>query len=203
MELYLVRHAAFELDPETWRRDAPLSELGRSQAAELAARLAPIRFDRCLVSPLQRAQQTARALLTGRETALETHACLAEGELGALDGLGRDEALRRHPEFFRLGHSVLARLAATGRTAPEGETSAEFVARARVAHALVREPLFAPHARALVVSHGGLLHHLLALLLGHEPRDQATYGFSLCAVARVEAYREAPDYGPFAAVRFV
>jgi broad specificity phosphatase PhoE len=71
-----------------------------------------------------------------------------------------------------------------------------------VAHALVREPLFDPHARALVVSHGGLLQMLLALLLGHEPRDQATYGFDFCAIARVEAYREERDYGPFAAVRF-
>jgi probable phosphoglycerate mutase len=202
VELYLVRHAAFVEDAETWRRDPPLSEPGRAQAAAVAARLAAVRFDRCLVSPLARAQETARAFTTDRNVALETHACLVEGELGALDGLGREEARRRYPEYFRLGHTVLPRLAATGRTAPAGETRAEFLERARVALALVREPLFDPTARALVVSHGGLLAYLIALLLGHEPRDEAAYAFDYCSVARVESYREAPAYGPFAVLRF-
>ena len=98
---------------------------------------------------------------------------------------------------------MLSRLAATGRTAPDGETRAEFVARARLALALVREPLFDPSARALVVVARRTARHLIALLLGHEPRDEATYGFAYCAVARVEAYREAPAYGPFAMVRFL
>lgn len=202
MELYLVRHGAVEEDPDVHRADPSLSALGRAQAEALAERLAPVRFDRCLVSPLARARETARALLTGRNVAAETHACLAEGAFGALDGLARAEAQRRHPEYFRLGRTVLARLAATGRTAPGGETRAEFVARAAVALALVREPLFDPRARALVVSHGGLLSFLIALLLGHEPRDEATYGFDHCAFARIEAYREEPSYGPFAMLRF-
>jgi len=197
-----VRHGAFFEDPAVLRRDPPLSQLGRAQAAALAARLAGIEFERCLVSPLARAQETARVLAGERGLALETHACLAEGEFGALDGLARGAERERYPEYFRLGHTVLARLASTGRTAPGGETRAELVARARAAHALVREPLFAPRVRALVVSHGGLLQFLLAMLLGHEPRAEPTYGFDHCAVARVEAYREEPGFGPFAALRF-
>jgi broad specificity phosphatase PhoE len=202
VELYLVRHGAVEPNEAMLRADPSLSPIGRAQAEALAARLASVRFHRCLVSPLVRAQETARALLTGRNVAAETHACLAEGAYGALDGLEPQEARRRHPESFRFGRTVLARLAATGRTAPGGETRAEFLARARVALALLREPLFDPTARVLVVSHGGLLAFLVALLLGHEPRDDATYGFDYCAVARVESYREAPAYGPFAMLRF-
>lgn len=201
MELYLVRHGAV-LEGDLLRANPPLSADGRAQADALAARLAPIHFDRCLVSPLLRAHETARALVAGRGLALETHACLAEGSHGALDGLAPDEARRRHPEFYRLGRTVLPRLAATGRTAPGGETHAEFLGRARVAAALVREPLFAPSARALVVSHGGLLAFLIAILLGHEPRDEASYGFDNCAFARIAAYREAPAYGPFAMLHF-
>ncbi len=201
MELYLVRHGAVE-EAAVLRANPPLSEQGREQARALAARLAPIQFDRCLVSPLVRAQETARVLVDGRGLALETHACLAEGSHGALDGLAPDEARRRHPEFYRLGRTVLPRLAATGRTSPGGETRAEFVARARVALELVREPLFDPTARALVVSHGGLLAFLIALLLGHEPRDEASYGFDNCAFARLIAYREEPAYGPFAMLHF-
>lgn len=201
MELYLVRHGAVG-EATVLRANPPLSEQGRAQAQALAAQLAPIRFDRCLVSPLVRAQETARALVAGRGLALETHACLAEGSHGALDGLAPDEARRRHPEFYRLGRTVLPRLAATGRSAPGGETREEFIERARGALALVREPLFDPSARALVVSHGGLLSFLIALLLGHEPRDEASYGFDNCAFARLIAYREEPAYGPFAMLHF-
>jgi broad specificity phosphatase PhoE len=202
VELYLVRHGAVEPNDAALRADPPLSALGRAQAEALAARLAPLPFDRCFVSPLRRAQETARALLTGRNVAAETHACLAEGAYGALDGLTPEEARRRHPDHYRLGWTVLARLAATGMTAPGGETRAEFLARAHSAFALLREPLFDPSARALVVSHGGLLAFLIALLLGHEPRDDATYGFDNCAVARIELYREPPAYGPFAMLKF-
>jgi probable phosphoglycerate mutase len=201
VELYLVRHGAVE-EAAVLRANPPLSEQGRAQARALADRLAPIHFDRCLVSPLVRAQETARELVAGRGLAFETHACLAEGAHGALDGLAPDEARRRHPEFYRLGRTVLPRLAATGRTAPGGEMREEFTQRARVALALVREPLLDPSARALVVSHGGLLAFLIALLLGHEPRDEASYGFDNCAFARLVAYREEPAYGPFAMLHF-
>jgi probable phosphoglycerate mutase len=158
--------------------------------------------DRCLVSPLVRAQETARLLVEGRDIPLETHACLAEGSYGALDGLERGVELERHREFFRLGRTVLPRLAATGLTAPGGETRADFAARAKAAQVLVSGPLFDPTARALVVSHGGLLHYLIQLLLGHEPRDDVTIGFEFCGVARVTAYREEPSFGPFAMLHF-
>jgi len=202
VELYLVRHGAVG-EAEFLRANPPLSETGRAQAAALAARLEPVHFDRCLASPLARAQETARILVAGRAgLALETHACLAEGNHGALDGLAPEEARRRHPEFYRLGRTVLPRLAATGWTAPDGETRPQFLARAQAAQVLLREPLFAPNARALVVSHGGLLAFLIALLLGHEPRDEASYGFENCGVARIQAYSEPPAYGPFAMLHF-
>jgi probable phosphoglycerate mutase len=203
MEIYLVRHGAVEVDAARLRGNPPLSELGRTQAHELAQRLRETRFDRCLVSPLVRAQETARLLVEGRGIPTETHACLAEGAFGALDGLERGTELERHPEFFRLGRTVLPRLAAAGATAPGGESRAEFLARAKAAQALVTDPLFDPTARALVVSHGGLLQYLIQLLLGHEPRDDATIGFEFCGVARVTAYREEPSFGPFAMLRFL
>ncbi len=150
-----------------------------------------------------RAQETARLLVEGRDLPLETHACLAEGAYGALDGLERGSELARHPEFFRLGRTVIPRLAAAGATAPGGEPRAAFLARAKAAQALVGGPLFDPTARVLVVSHGGLLAYLIQLLLGHEPRDEVTIGFEFCGVARVSSYREEPAFGPFAMLRFV
>ena len=197
-----MRHGA--VDPAGAGRlaDPELSELGRAQARALADRLASERIDACYTSPLRRARETARILVGGRGLEPEIHACLAEGSFGALDGLGADEARRRHPAHFRLGGTVLARLAATGETAPGGETRADFLARARSACELVREPLFAPDARVLVVSHGGLLAWLVTLLLGHEPRDGASIGFENCGLARITAYAEPPAFGPFAMLRF-
>jgi probable phosphoglycerate mutase len=203
VELYLVRHGAVESPGGVRAADPPLSAQGRAQAAALAAKLAPVRFDRCLASPLARARETAAELVRGRDLALELHACLAEGSFGQLDGLTTDDARRRHPEFFRLGHSVLARLAATGFTAPGGESRAEFRARAEQARALVGPLLFAADTRALVVAHGGLFAYLIALLMGHEPRNTTNLGFDFCGVARVSAYREEPGFGPFAMLTFV
>jgi broad specificity phosphatase PhoE len=202
MEILLVRHGAIEeFEPRSYG-DHGLSEAGRAQADALGERLRETAFDVCLVSPLRRARETAERIVRGRTIPLRTHACLAEGALGLLDGVDHAEAARRWPEDFRLGRTVLARLSATDRTAPGGESRAEFVARAREAHALVRSPLFHPSERALVVSHGGLLAYLVQLLLGQEPRADATIGFEFCGVARVTAYREEPAFGPFAMLRF-
>jgi broad specificity phosphatase PhoE len=202
MEIYLVRHGEVESGSAQRLGDPPLADAGRAQARALAARLSATRFDVCLASPLARAAETARLLVEGRDLAIQTHVCLAEGAYGELEGLPTAEASRRFPEFYRLGRTVLARLAASGWTAPGGETRAQFLARARVAQALVSAPLFHTSARALVVSHGGLLAYLVALLVGHEPRDEATIGFDFCGVARVRAYREDPAFGPFAMLHF-
>src|SRR5262245_38024975 len=166
VEVVLVRHGAVELEGARRLADPPLSELGRQQARALAQRLASERFDACYASPLIRAIETARILVAGRGLEPEIHACLAEGSYGALDGLSPEEARRRHPDHYRLGGTVLPRLAATGETAPGGETRAAFLARARAACELVREAVLAPEKRVLVVSHGGLLCWLVTLLLG-------------------------------------
>ena len=143
---------AFERGPGTWRRDPPLSELGRAQAAALAARLAPIRFDRCLVSPLARAQETARALVDRSRTRARDARLSRRGRARRARRPGR--ATRRAagtPSTSGSGTRCCRGSPRPAAPRPDGETSAEFVARARVAHALVREPLFDPQARALVV----------------------------------------------------
>jgi probable phosphoglycerate mutase len=202
VELFLVRHGATEEFAARRYGDHALSEAGREQTDALAERLREMRFDACLVSPLLRAQETAERLMRGQRIPLQTHACLAEGALGELDGLDHDEAARRFPAYFRLGHTLLARLTAAGHTAPGGETRAQFLLRARAAQALVSDPLFHASQRALVVSHGGLLSYLIQLLVGHEPRDGAHLGLEFCGVARIAAYREDPAFGPFAMLRF-
>jgi serine/threonine-protein phosphatase PGAM5 len=80
--LYLVRHGHYEADPKADPILGPgLSTLGVAQARLAGARLAglPFRFDRASASPLTRADQTARVILSDLPgLAMDTVAELAE-----------------------------------------------------------------------------------------------------------------------------
>ncbi len=201
MDLYLVRHGQDRAAVGQRFGDEGLSATGLAQARALAESLGPIPFGRCLCSPLRRALETARELCAAREIEPEIDENLAEGSLGALEGLGFEEAEARFPEYFRLGRSIAARLAATGRTAPDGETLDAFLERARrVLARLERER--EQTSRLLLVAHGGLLNLALQLLLGVEAHDRVPFGFEHGGVIRVLDYREEPGYGPFPMLRF-
>ncbi len=65
-------------------------------------------------------------------------------------------------------------IAASGRTAPGGETRDAFLARARRASERVARELHAD-TPLLLVSHGGLLNYLLQILLGVPLRDSSWF----------------------------
>jgi len=46
-----------------WTPEVHLNERGRTQAADLAARLAPVPLDLVVASPLDRCQETAQAVV--------------------------------------------------------------------------------------------------------------------------------------------
>ena len=172
MAVYLVRHAEDRGAAEARFGDFGLTPRGLAQASEAARALARIPFERCVTSPLERALETARCLVAERGVPLEVEPVFAEGSLGQLAGLSHAEAAAEFPRDLRLGHSVVARLAASGRTAPVGEERAAFLDRADLARAYVARALEATEENLLVVSHGGLLNFLLQLLLGMPVRDE-------------------------------
>jgi probable phosphoglycerate mutase len=199
--VYLVRHGE-DLAASAGRfGDEGLSPRGEAQARALARRLAPIPLRGCLVSPLLRARETARILLDRRDVSVEVVDPLAEGSAGQLEGLPRAEAKRRFPADFRLGAGLVARIAATGRTAPGGESRDAFLARARAASERIEREL-PREGDLLVVAHGGLLNYLLQILLGAELRDEVPFGFENCAVAALIHHGEDEGHGPFPSVRF-
>jgi broad specificity phosphatase PhoE len=196
--LWLVRHA----EAVSGRfGDAGLSERGRRQARALAARLAALEFRAALVSPLTRAGETARILLEGREVPTTVEPLLAEGSVGDLEGLTREEARARYPDDFRFGFGVVERVAASGRTAPGGETRDAFVTRARrAAERVSRE--YDAGGHLLVVSHGGLLNYLLQFALDLPLRDRVPFGFVNCGVAALDRRDGTPPFGPFQMLHF-
>jgi broad specificity phosphatase PhoE len=197
-----VRHAEDRAAQAERFGDESLSERGLAQARALAERLAGTEFVSCYSSPLERAVATARVLVLGRGLEIELEPCLAEGSVGALAGLDFEAARRAHPQVFATGRSVVARLAASGSSAPGGESRAAFMARVRDSRALVGRLLADTDGRALVVSHGGLLNYVLQLIVALEPRDEVPFGFDHCGLVRILSYREQPGFGPFPMLRF-
>jgi broad specificity phosphatase PhoE len=202
VDVYLVRHAEDRAASELRFGDEGLSERGVEQARALAVGLRSVPFRRCLVSPLARALETAQWLLEGREISMEIVPSLAEGSAGDLAGLSVAEARERFPQAILAGRSVVARIVATGYTAPGGETREAFVERSGVAAALIRSLLGEEGGPALVVSHGGILNYLLQVLLDLPVRDLVPFGFDNCGVVRLITYRERPGFGPFPMLRF-
>jgi broad specificity phosphatase PhoE len=201
MAVLLVRHAEDRAAAERRFGDEGLTPRGVEQARALARSFAAVSLRGCRVSPLARARETARIVLEGRELPVEISPNLAEGAVGDLAGLSYEEGAQRYPRDFQRGRTVVARLAAMGRTAPGGETREVFLERAaEVARGLADE-IEAPGDPLMLVSHGGLLNYALQVLMGLRIRDEVPFGFDHCGVLRIVGHREEPDFA-FPMLRF-
>jgi broad specificity phosphatase PhoE len=96
----LIRHAVHELGGGTIAGRRPgvgLSPEGRAQAEDLADRLEGVRIDAVYCSPLERTMETALALATARDVAVQTCEDLQEIDYGEWTG--------RHPISCGVGTS--------------------------------------------------------------------------------------------------
>ncbi|MGW3958697.1 bifunctional RNase H/acid phosphatase [Amycolatopsis sp. NPDC005003] len=191
--LLLLRHGQTEMSAlrrYSGRGDVPLTELGRTQAAAAAKRLAgmdglvgsgvagaavPI-----ISSPLTRTKQTAQAVADALGGRVETHPGLIETDFGAWEGLTFAEAADRDPELHRswLGDSSVP---------PPGGESFDVVHR-RVRK--VRDELIAEHGgRTLVlVSHVTPIKTLLRMGLDAGPQLLFRLHLDLASLSIVEFY---------------
>jgi len=164
--IFLIRHGATTLTAEdrfAGSTDVPLSDVGRDQAAKLAARLAHLPVAAVYASPLGRTMETARILAQPHNL-----------EVNARDGLreiahGHWEQLTRH----EVGEQFPAEAAAWDEDpytfAPiGGESGLAVTARALPALLdIVRQHEGCP---VVVVSHKATIRLLLSSLLGFDPR---------------------------------
>lgn len=151
MLLYLVRHG--ETDWNRARRiqgstDIPLNDTGRRQASDTADILARRRWDAVLSSPLSRAWETASIIADRLGLAAPAPVdALVERSYGEAEGLdGRD----------------LDRLFPDDMPVPGRETREKV--GARVLPALLEIAEQNPDRRLIVVSHGGVIRTVLALV---------------------------------------
>ena len=143
MDVYFVRHGQTDWNI-TWkiqgRTDIPINACGRAQAEKMATQLADVPFEKAYVSPLTRAQQTARILLAGRNVPVYTQPALIERDFGSFEGLRKEQF-----DFEAFWHPEVP------CAAQNAETAGEFYARVQ---AFLRT-LGGPGA-VLLVAHGGV-----------------------------------------------
>jgi broad specificity phosphatase PhoE len=158
--VYLARHG--ESDWNVARRwqghaDRPLTERGREQARDLAARLADVELDAVYASDLRRAWETAEEVASSQRLDVVRLPELREVDVGSWSGCTRDECAERFPEAF-------ARWQAGGSGWDDGE-SYEAMGE-RVIAAIGRIADEHPNGAVLVVSHGGPIRAVHAHALG-------------------------------------
>lgn len=147
--LLLLRHGQSEWNAlRRWQgqADPPLSELGRLQAAEAAARLDPV--DVVATSTLQRSRASAEIIaeIMGCDPPIPVPE-LIERDVREFSGLTRVQIEERFPGFLE-----------DGRRPPGWEQDDALLAR--VLAGLSRVADLVGHRTAVVVTHGGVIYSL-------------------------------------------
>lgn len=169
LDLWLIRHGQSTWNAE--RRiqgisDPPLTELGKMQAQRLAHRLHGESFDHVHASDLERAVDTARLALPGREAMISTHESLREIHLGAFEGRLHADLTNAERDAFEVWFRGPFDRRVTG-----GESSDDL--RLRVGGWLERLP---SEGRIAVFSHGGAIGAMLQHFLGRPGQGAYTWG---------------------------
>ncbi len=163
--LILARHGQTEWNSVTryqGKTDVPLNEIGRLQAARLAARLSLWEPEKFFTTPLSRARETAE-IVRGRlhmneKPALSVLDDLAEINFGDWEGHTIPEIEEKYGAVYGQWREDPSRV-----TPPNGEGLHQILER--VGRAL--DAILAGDAeRILVVGHGGIMRASLVQLLG-------------------------------------
>jgi broad specificity phosphatase PhoE len=143
------------------RTDAPLSEMGKRQAAALAGELGRLSGAHLLCSPLLRARQTAEIAL-GTADACDIDPDLREIDFGRWEGMGFSEIAASDPEA--VGHWAALD---EDFAFPGGEGIGDFGKRiGAVAGRIAADPA----GTVVAFTHGGVIRYLICRFLGLEVR---------------------------------
>lgn len=180
-KLILVRHGETEANAQqVWQGslDAPLTARGQQQVAATANYLCELvqrcPIDRFYVSPLPRAQSTARAIAQVLQLEPTIEPGLREFDLGDWEGRSFRELKEKEQLWQRW------RIDPTFAP-PNGESPRTFGRRA----VSIMATLAAAHPgqTILVVTHGGLICNVLATWLGGGPDEWAQWDPHNCAIS--------------------
>ena len=163
--LLLVRHGRTAANAAGtlagWTAGVQLDDVGREQAQALGARLLKVPVAAVVASPLERCQETAAAIMVGRNGTPE-HSDERLGECKYGDWTGQPlKELAKDP----LWKVVQSHPSAVTFPGPEGESMRDMQARA-VAAVRGWNSQLGPDATYIAVSHGDVIKAILADALG-------------------------------------
>lgn len=164
MRILLARHGETPWNAEgryQGQVDIPLSAVGEAQAHALGERLADVRIDRAIASPLSRARRTAElALGEARASMLQLDEGLAEIAHGEWEGLLASEIHARDSELMQAWRDAPQTV-----QMPGGESLQQVSARAWPAFARACDGL-GDDTTVLIVAHDAVNRALLCRVLG-------------------------------------
>jgi broad specificity phosphatase PhoE len=178
--VFLIRHGETERSVarrHTGRADIPLTEEGRRQAKRLGDRLGAEHFALVLVSPLQRALETARlaGFAIGEKSAAQVEPDLVEWDYGDYDNLTAVEIRRQRPGWTPWEGGF-----------PGGETLEDLEARADRVLARIR----AVEGDVALFAHGHILRVVTARWLEQPAVTAARYYMSTATLSVLGWERE-------------
>lgn len=180
--LILIRHGETEWNLEGriqgYHGDSPLTPNGRTQARQLAARLAGEEVGALHASDSGRARQTATPISAALKMDVVFDSALRERDYGEFEGWTYLELERREPEAYRKFRSRDPHYAPPG-----GESGARF--RDRIIAALERVASLAQGRQAAVVTHGGVLGIAYRRVTGASPETKREYSLHNASINRI------------------
>jgi probable phosphoglycerate mutase len=175
-EIWLIRHGETEWSrtgAHTGRKDLPLTDVGRENAAAVGRWLAGRRFALVLVSPLARARETCR--LAGYGAVAQVDPNLSEWDYGDYEGRTTAEIRQGRPGWWLWRDGPLG-----------GETVGEVGARAEAVLARVGEP----EGGVALFAHAHFLRILTARWLGLAPDCGRLFALATASVSVLGYERE-------------
>lgn len=173
---YIVRHGETEWNVQhlmQGHRDSPLTPVGISQVKELAIELDSVQLDLVYSSDLGRAKHTAKLLVQKKRLRVRTSKLLRESSFGKHEGKTFQEYFDLYEKALTLEKQVDDKTLYNFKADSDVESPREIMDRfIRLLKQITRNN---PGKTVLLVSHGGLMRHLL-YHSGHKSYKELPHG---------------------------
>ncbi len=180
-QLYFLRHGDTGLQGRyIGTTDAPLTDKGRAQVRQAAGLLQAKNISKIVCSPMLRCRQTLELLALPCSCRFDE--LLREVDFGRWEGKNFREIVQGDKELVDSWVSAPALF-----SFPDGESLAAFNKRVTACKNLLEKM---PEEKILIITHGGIIRHLLCLLLGLDTEKYLLFEVKPGCVSSVQLYDE-------------
>lgn len=182
MRIILIRHGQTDANKEgrfQGASDAPLNEMGLSQAQALGRHLCGQALVAVYSSPQTRAMQTATPIAEAKGLPIQTVEGIRELDIGELDGLHGPDLRDRYPHILEQWRTNVGAL-----TMPGGESIVGLQERTWKAILQIRD--MHPEGTVAAISHNFAIQSILLKALGMDLRNFQRIRQDLAAITELD-----------------